>query len=76
MRHNPFTGVFNGAYINENVRFNVQDVFVESNILDDGLRHAFTYMSIWYNPSTLDTVPIKLIDQLLGIELDIIKLNY
>jgi hypothetical protein len=26
MRHDPFTGVFNGAYINGNVRFNVQEL--------------------------------------------------
>jgi hypothetical protein len=35
MRHDPFTGVFNGAYINHIVRFNVQDALrVISPIMD------------------------------------------
>ena len=37
MRQDPFTGVFNGAYLNNCVRFNVQDAFLESDISDDGL---------------------------------------
>jgi hypothetical protein len=46
IRHDPFKGVFNRAYINRNVRFNVQDTFLESDISDDRLTRAFTYMSI------------------------------
>ncbi|KAH9203768.1 hypothetical protein DL95DRAFT_418785 [Leptodontidium sp. 2 PMI_412] len=50
MRHNPFTGVFNEAYNNQAVRFNVQDAYLESDITDDGLTRAFTHMSIRCNP--------------------------
>src|SRR5271163_3228842 len=45
MRHNPFTGVFNGSYLNGRVRFNFQDAFLEEDISDDGLTRAFTH--IW-----------------------------
>jgi hypothetical protein len=37
MRQDPFTGVFNSAYLNNCVRFNMQDAFLESEISDDGL---------------------------------------
>ena len=75
LRHDPFTGVFNGAYINGNVRFNVQDAFLESNISDDGLTRAFTYMSIRCNPGTPEAVPTELMDELLVAELDITDLE-
>lgn len=32
IRHDPFTGVFNGAYLNDQVRFNVQAGFLEEEI--------------------------------------------
>jgi hypothetical protein len=51
MRHDPSTGVFNGAYINHAVRFNVQDAFLESDISDDGLTRAFTHVSIRCSPA-------------------------
>lgn len=35
--HEVVAGVFNGAYNNENVRFNVQDGHLNSEISDDGL---------------------------------------
>jgi hypothetical protein len=75
MRHDPFTGVFNGAYINGNVRFNVQDAFLESDISDDGLTRAFTYMSIRCNPGAPDTVPTALMDQLLAEDPEIVGLD-
>jgi hypothetical protein len=75
MRHDPFTGVFNGAYINGNVRFNVQDAFLESDISDDGLTRAFTHMSIRCNPGAPQDVPKELMDQLLAEELDIVDLD-
>jgi hypothetical protein len=75
MRHDPFTGVFNGAYINGNVRFNVQDAFLESDVSDDGLTRAFTYMSIRCNPGAPDTVPTELMDQLLAEDPDIVELD-
>jgi hypothetical protein len=40
MRHNPFTGVFNEAYNNHAVRFNVQDAYLESDITDDGSTYS------------------------------------
>ena len=75
MRHDPFTGVFIGAYINGNVRFNVQDAFLESDISDDGLTRAFTYMSIRRNPGAPDTVPTALMDQLLAEDPDIVMFD-
>ena len=75
MRHDPFTGVFNGAYINGNVRFNVQDAFLESDISDDGLTRAFTYMSIRCNPGVPDTVPTPLMDKLLAKDPEIVGLD-
>ena len=75
MRHDPFTGVFNGAYINGNVRFNVQDAFLESDISDDGLTRAFTHMSLRCNPGAPKEVPKELMDQLLAVEPDIADLD-
>jgi hypothetical protein len=76
MRQDPFTGVVNGAYINANIRLNVQDAFLESDISDDGLTRAFTYMRIRRNPGAPDTVPTELMDQLLAAEPDIAELNH
>jgi len=74
MRHDPFTGVFNGAYINHTVRFNVQDAFLESDISDDGLTRAFTHMSIRCNPGAPKEVPSEVMDPLLATDLDIVDL--
>jgi hypothetical protein len=75
MRHDPLTGVFNGAYINGSVRFNVQDAFLESEISDDGLTRVFTHMSLRCNPGAPEEVPKELIDQLLAAEPDIVQLD-
>jgi hypothetical protein len=64
MRHDPLPGVFNGSYINNNVNFNVQDAFLESNISDDGLTRAFTYISIQYNSGAPDPEIVDLERQL------------
>jgi len=45
-RQQPFCGTFNGAYLNERVRFNVQDAYLESEISEDGLTRVFTHMSV------------------------------
>ena len=74
IRYNPFTRVFNGTYLNHSVRFNVQDAFLKSNISDDGLTRAITYMSIWCNPGALEEVPKEVIDSLLATDPDIINL--
>ena len=75
MRHDPFTGVFNGAYINHTVRFNVQDAFLESDISDDGLTRAFTHMSIRCNPGAPKEVPREVMEQLFAADPDIVDLD-
>jgi len=75
MRHNPFTGVFNEAYINSSVRFNVQDAFLESDISDDGLTRAFTHMSIRCNPGAPKEVPEEVMKSLLAADPDIADLE-
>jgi len=57
MRHNPFAGVFNKAYNNQSVRFNVQDAYLESDITDDGLTRVFIYISIGCNLSAPKEIP-------------------
>jgi hypothetical protein len=75
MRHDPFTGVFNGAYINNMVRFNVQDAFLESEISDDGLTRAFTHMSIRCNPGVPKEVPAEMMKSLLTADTDVVGLE-
>lgn len=75
MRHDPFTGVFNGAYINHTVRFNVQDAFLESDISNDRLTRAFTHMSIRCNPGALKEVLSEVIERLFAADPDIIDLE-
>jgi hypothetical protein len=75
MQYDPFTGVFNGAYINYSVRFNVQDAFLESDISDDSLTRAFTYMSIQCNLGAPKEVPKEVMDQLIAAEPDIADLE-
>src|SRR5450432_146653 len=75
MRHNPFTGVFNEAYINSSVRFNVQDAFLESDISDDGLTRAFTHMSIRCNLGAPKEVPEEVMKPLLAADPDIADLE-
>ncbi|KAJ8065098.1 hypothetical protein OCU04_005811 [Sclerotinia nivalis] len=75
MRHDLFTGVFNGAYINNIVRFNVQDAFLESEISDDGLTRAFTYISIRCNSDVPKEVPTEMIKSLLVADPDIVDLE-
>lgn len=56
MRHNPQTGVFCGSYINEKVRFIVQDAVLDqpTNI---GFLHASTHMSLTCDPRAPIDVP-------------------
>jgi hypothetical protein len=75
MRHNLFTGVFNKVYINSSVRFNVQDVFLESDISDDGLTQAFTHISIRCNPGALKEVSEELMKPLVAADPDIADLE-
>ena len=75
MRHDPLTGVFNGAYLNVRVRFNVQDAFLENDVSDDGLIRAFTHMSIRCNPGAPKEVPKEVRDQLLAADPDVVDLK-
>jgi len=75
MRHDPYTGVFNGAYNNESVRFNVQDAFLNGEISEDGLTRAFTHMSIRCNPGAPKEVPEEAMKQLLAAAPDIVELD-
>jgi hypothetical protein len=75
MRHDPFTGVFNGSYLNHQVRFNVQDAFLESDISDDGLTRAFTHMSIRCNPGAPRNVPEEVMAPLVAADPEIASLK-
>jgi hypothetical protein len=75
IRHNPFTGVFNKAYNNQAVRFNVQDAYLQSDITNDRLTRAFTHMSIRCNPSAPKEVPREVIDRLLAVDPEITVLK-
>ena len=75
MRHNPFIRVFNKTYNNQVVRFNVQDAYLKSDITDNRLTRAFTYISIQCNPGALKEVPREVIDRLLAVDLEIAVLE-
>jgi hypothetical protein len=49
MRHNPNSAVYNGAYINERVKFDVQSAFLERPSAH-GLLRALTHMSLTRDP--------------------------
>jgi len=53
----------------------VQDAFLESDISDDGLTRAFTYMSIRCNLGALKEVPEEVMKPLLAVDPDIADLE-
>jgi hypothetical protein len=61
IRHDLDTGVFNSAYNNESVRFNIQDTYLNGEISEDSLTRAFTHMSIRCNPGAPNKVPVEVI---------------
>ncbi|ELR03151.1 hypothetical protein VC83_09677 [Pseudogymnoascus destructans] len=63
LRHNPQTGVFCGSYINEKVRFIVQDAVLDQPT-DSGFLRAFTHMSLTCDPRAPQTVPDNVRDAL------------
>jgi len=63
MRYNPQTGVFCRFYINEKVRFIVQDAVLDQ-LTDAWFLRAFTHISLTYNPRALVDVPQEVIDAL------------
>ena len=75
MRHDPFSGVFNGAYLNHRVRFNVQDAYLENDVSDDGLTRAFTHMSIRCHPGAPQRVPKSILERLLMADTEIRRLE-
>ena len=56
MRHKPNSAVYNGAYINERVRFDVQSIVLERPSADGALR-MLTYMSLTRDPRAPIQVP-------------------
>lgn len=75
MRYDPFTRVFNGSYINNTIRFNVQDTFLGSEISDDGLTRAFTRMSIRCNSGVPKQIPIEMMNSLITANPDVADLE-
>ena len=74
MRHDPYTGMFSGSYLNHRVRFNVQDAFLEEDLSDDGLTRIFTHMSITCNENAPSRIPKEVINAL-PPDLEIVKLE-
>ncbi|KAF7870554.1 hypothetical protein EAF04_004298 [Stromatinia cepivora] len=72
IRHNPFTGIFNKAYINNIIRFNIQNAFLENEISNSELTQAFTHISIRYNPGIPKEVLIEMMKSLLAADPDIV----
>ncbi|KAH6696617.1 hypothetical protein BKA61DRAFT_622814 [Leptodontidium sp. MPI-SDFR-AT-0119] len=56
MRHNPNSAVYNGAYINERVPFDVLSAVLERPSAD-GILRMLTYMSLMRDPRALVQVP-------------------
>lgn len=63
LRHNPQTGVFCGSYLNEKVRFIVQDAVLDQPT-DAGLLRAFTHMSLTCDPRAPVNVPDEILKTL------------
>ncbi|KAH8797870.1 FluG domain-containing protein [Xylogone sp. PMI_703] len=62
-RQQPLMGTFNGAYINERVRLNVQDAYLNGEITEDGLTRVFTHMSVRRRLVGRSKAPSSLVDQ-------------
>ena len=75
IKHDFHTGIFNRSYINHTVRFNMQNIFLKSNISDDELIQIFTYMSICCNSDALKEVPNKVMGSLLAVDSDVVELK-
>jgi len=56
MRHNPNSAVYNGAYINERVLFDVLSTILERPSID-GILCMLTHISLMCNPRALVYVP-------------------
>jgi hypothetical protein len=56
MRHNPNSAVYNGAYINERVSFDVQSAVLE-RLSANGILRMLTHMSLMRDPRAPMDVP-------------------
>lgn len=63
MRHNPQTEVFCGSYINEKIRFLVQDA-VLNQPMDAGFLRIFTHMSLTCDSRASSSVPQEILNAL------------
>ena len=63
MRHEQNSGIFNSAYLNARVRFDIQSAVMERPSVD-GLTRAFTHMSITCDPRAPKDVPQHIKDAL------------
>jgi hypothetical protein len=74
MQHDPKWATFNSAYINEKVKFDLQNTFLDEP-LEDSLITLFTYISIMRDPrASYNMVPEEVWNALLP-DPDIIKLE-
>ncbi|KAG9230109.1 hypothetical protein BJ875DRAFT_385848, partial [Amylocarpus encephaloides] len=71
IRHNPNSAVYNGAYINKRVRFDILSTILERPSIDDILR-ILTYISLIRDPRAPIYVPD---DVLIALPLDLIILK-
>lgn len=60
IRHNPNSGVFSGSYINEKVRFMIQDAVIDRPT-DPGFLRAFTHISLTCDPRAPMEVPKEIL---------------
>ena len=63
MRHEQNSAIFNAAYLNARVRFDIQAAVMERPSVD-GLTRAFTHMSITCDPRAPRNVPKHIKDAL------------
>ena len=75
MKHDFHTEIFNRSYINHTVRFNMQDIFLKSDIFDNEFTWVFTHMSIHCNSGALKEVPSKVMGPLLTADSDVVELE-
>lgn len=73
MRHNPNSAIYNGAYINEKVKFDVQSAFLERPSAH-GLLRALTHMGLTCDPRAPTFVPDEVF-RALPPDLEIVELK-
>ncbi|RFU28318.1 hypothetical protein B7463_g8023, partial [Scytalidium lignicola] len=71
----PLMGTFDGVYINEHVRLNVQDAYLNGEITEDRLTQAFTHMSVRRHLVSHSKAPSDLVDQVMDADPKIANLR-